>query len=327
MRPFSIVFLALSFLSSTFCRVLLPPSSNSSVVSVDSLDIPVRPAQALANINVELSNELSDGSFDPAQLYYNIHSFLVSFWETPHIEPITQAQKWKSFPSLVTQIVPALGSNLFTTAVAASALSELLVEIPELDWRPRRLGARLTTRTVPPREIGWISSGYFPERRLDSSTNSTSSPESRTCRDTSVAVSRAVHLRLEFDGNPEQPPIDWAVWLKQLTGISSQIFAHNSPQDVLRLPLPLTKILVYPQNIRWRMKSWTLESQVYAMRVPPGKEPLNVDELVQALTEMLNVVATGRCFTQLRAIIYKEDWMAATYKLSYTSGPRNVDTA
>ncbi|KAG7006584.1 hypothetical protein G7Y79_00014g037590 [Physcia stellaris] len=327
MQPFSIVFLALSFLSSTFCRVLLPPSSNSSVVSVDPLDVPVRPAQALANINVEFRNELSDGSFDPAQLYYNIHAFLVSFWRTPHIQPITQAQTWKSFPSLVTQIVPALGSNLFTTAVVAAVLSDFLVEIPELDWRPRHLAARLTTRTAPPREIGRISSGCFPERRLDASTNSTSSPESRICKDKWVAVSREVRLRLEFDGNPEQPPIDWAVWLEQLTGISSQIFANHSPQEELRLPLPLTKIFNYRQTIGWKRDSWTLESEVDVTRVPQGKEPLSVDELVQALTEMLKAVANGRCYTQLRAVIVKEDQVAATYKLSYTADPRNIDTA
>lgn len=325
MRPFSIVFLALSFLSSTLCLAVLPRSSNSSaeITKFGSLDIPVIPSHALANIHVDWVNERMSASFDPAQLYYNIHTFLVKFWENPNILPITRAQEHRSYPDLHTWVVPAPGSNLLTTAVAASVLSSLLEEIPVLDWRHHyRLEARLKTRTQPPQPIGGIRSDYYPE--LDSSTNSTSGTNSGSCRDRWVAVSRNIRLRLGFDGqSPNRPLITSSVWLQSLTGISSKIFAFHAPREELEFDSPR-------QIFNFRQAStlqWTLDSQVDATQTPQGREPLNVDELVQRLTKMLEEVATGRCFEQLSAVIYKDDWFAATYKLSYKSGAENAATA
>lgn len=163
--------------------------------------------------------------------------------------------------------------------------------------------------------------------RLDSSTNSPTSAELRTCKDTWISVSRDVRLRLLFDGqDPDGLSVTWAICLEQLTGMSSQIFAYQSPHEVLRLPLTLTKVFSYRKNIR--MSSWILESQVDDTGVRQKKELLNVDELVQTLTEMLSVVAIERCFTSMSAVIWKGDyWIAATYKLSYTSHLRNINSA
>ena len=325
MRPFSIVFLALSFLISTLCRVLVPASSNSSAVNTKfgSLEIPVIPSHALANIHVDWYDERIIAAFDSAQMYYNIHAYLVNFWKHPYIEPITRVQDYQSYPSLVTWIMPAPGSNLLTTVVAASVLSGFLEKIPTLDWRhPNRLAARLTTRTQPPQPIGNIGCDYLPE--LDSSTNYTSGTNSGICRDRWVDVSRDIKLRLEFDGqSPSKPLITSAVWLQSLTGISSSIFAYHAPQEVLGIDWR-RRIFYFRQA---STPQWILESHIDVSQVPQGKEPLNLGELVQGLTEMLNQVALGRCFEQMRAVISKDGWDAATYQLTYRSGERNTDTA
>lgn len=328
MRPFDIVFLALSFLSPTLCLVLQRPSSNSSErnTNVGSLDIPVRPAQALANIHVDWKNEPISARFDPAFMYYNIHTFLVTFWKNPNVAPITDVDEHQSYPDLDTWIIPAPGSNLLTSAIAASVLSRFLEQLPRLDWRyPHRLEADLTTRTQPPRPIGRIGSDYYPE--FDSSMNSTSGTRSGICEDRWVAVSSALKLRLEFDGqSATKPVITPAVWLQTLTGITLQIFGSHAPYQVLDFAAP-RQIFGFRKASAPRTSPWILEARIDVTPAPQGKQPLDVEELVQGVTTMLSEVAKGRCFEQLRAIIVKDEWPAATYTLSYLSGERHADSA
>ncbi|KAL8669191.1 MAG: hypothetical protein Q9168_006215 [Polycauliona sp. 1 TL-2023] len=325
MKVFAILFSLVS-LASTRSLPQLSPTNESSENSTttDALTVPVNPQVALNNINVELHDQPAFSRIEPGLLYYNIHTYLVELWNAPIIAAITSDQEHRTYSGLATLIQPAPRSTLLTTAVAASTLQKLLnhfVYLRNID--SRHVSATLTTRTQPPRPIGVIKTEQLPGNlpvkipSLASTDNSTNT--------VSVSVLNGIAVQVRFDGqSPDYPIISQRVWLQSLTGMMEKIFLRDASEQVIVGPQPQQSIFDFQ---RVRTPSYILRSQVSATKVPAGKQPLDLKQLMVALTEVLNQVVVRAQFEQVSAVIVKDGWIAARYGLLYQSLGGDTATA
>ncbi|KAI4188541.1 MAG: hypothetical protein L6R41_002056 [Letrouitia leprolyta] len=326
MRSFSILILVFLLAICTFSLAILVHDELSEAGTTSkSLDVPVRPAEALRNINVALNNRRVQDPFNPPQLYLNIYLFLITLWKAPGTESITRVRPFHTFPpDLRTLIEPAAGSTLFKTEVAASALLRLLSYLTTLDLSPRSLAVTLTTRATRSRLIGTIKSGYMPPPGSNSvpSVGTEKLPSDNST--TTMSLSDSITTQIDWDGQgPSCPAMTPQTWLESFTGVSGQIFAQHLPDEKISITQPQT-IFTYQKE---RTSRCFLQSQVNVAAVPAGELPLEMKELVAALTTVLQATTQTKNFELFHAHVYKDGWLAAIFKLYYILADGNSATA
>lgn len=358
MRAFATLISVFSLASCILSLGVVPDHDISPEAStaVNSLNVPVRPAVALRDIDVDLDEQRVTDPFTPPQLYYNIYTFLVSFWKVPDSAPITRSKILRSFPNLRTLIQPLGSSDLLTTEVAASVLLKLLDYLTLFDSSPRLLTATLKTRATPAQHIGVIRSEYEPqpippapswtssagtERLLVTSSVISSAapkpllvtssvtpsagteplPSDNLTATASVSEKITVHINWNGQSLPSCPALTPQLWLSSHTRISSQIFAWRRADEKLEFAQS-REIFTFQQP---GPAQCILESKVGVLAVPLGKEPLDMGEIVAGLTTVLRAAVQVRKYEPFYAYIMKDDWWAASYRL-YCKNGENVST-
>ena len=273
-------------------------------------------------------------SIQPTQathLLYNIFIAVLACWRVPNNLPFSTivTTSTQRYNNIEIEIVPGSGrvAEFFTPVLAGALLWRMLLKC--LVVEPTYWTASLVTRSRTPQTVGLVRTeariGSLSTSKLDptlsaSLTNETAEEVSSNSNQTSnITSAQDISEHVHFQGplgvvNPADG------WLTSFLLWSSEIITAKSA--LTDVAITFNPDIIWQTQFPMTVGGSALVFQAKAGDRPPGSS-FTYDEFFRGIQDILEIVIATSQYQLLDAKIYKDEWLAATFRVFLERAPES----